>query len=109
MSYVEHCKGALEATLDREFPKIDEEGPRKRANKRGPALLLFAEAMLLIKQAVRAFGGCESCYGKGYSTTTARGLLTMTFCGCERGEQLMNILVPKTRSRTATFPTLIKP
>ena len=38
---------ALEKVLDEYFPKIEEEGPEKIANKRGPALALFSEAVVL--------------------------------------------------------------
>ena len=34
----------LEKVLDEQFPKIEEEGPEKKANQRGAALVLFAEA-----------------------------------------------------------------
>ena len=34
----------LERILDEQFPKIEEEGPEKKANRRGAALVLFAEA-----------------------------------------------------------------
>lgn len=37
----------LEWVLDEHFPKIDEEGEEKRLNKRGAALVLFGEAVLL--------------------------------------------------------------
>lgn len=34
----------LEEVLDEHFPKIEEEGEAKRANRRGAALMLFTEA-----------------------------------------------------------------
>lgn len=34
----------LEEVLDEQFPKIEEEGPEKKANRRGAALILFVEA-----------------------------------------------------------------
>lgn len=59
----------------------------------------------------RAYGGCRSCYGKGYATyingTTAyadfgdelggaysehRDSLEMKFCNCDRGKALKNLL-----------------
>ena len=39
-------KNRLEEVLDTYFPKIEEEGEAKKANKRGEALVLFAEATL---------------------------------------------------------------
>ena len=38
---------ALEEVLDEYFPKIEEEGEEKRANRRGAALMLFNEACAL--------------------------------------------------------------
>lgn len=46
-------KTKLEEVLDEYFPKIEEEGPTKIANKRGPALVLFSEAVILARQAVQ--------------------------------------------------------
>ena len=43
-------KNSLEEVLDEYFPKIYEEGEAKRANKRGPALVLFSEAMCLAEK-----------------------------------------------------------
>ena len=40
----------LEVVLDEHFPKIHEEGEAKRLNKRGEALALFAEAMMILKR-----------------------------------------------------------
>jgi hypothetical protein len=93
-------KDDLEAVLDEGFPKIHEEGPEKIANKRGPALALFAEAVLRTRKIIAAFGGCEKCYGKGYGTETTfsggRYFLkknpSMRFCSCERGMQLAEII-----------------
>lgn len=106
----ETIKDQLETTLDELFPKIEEEGERKRANKRGAALVLYSESLIEIKKLIRAFGGCEKCYGKGYGTQTlnyrGRGesdigqgdvvvdekAPTMVFCDCERGKQLKKLI-----------------
>lgn len=64
--------------------------------------LLAIEQMLqkAREETEKAYGGCHYCYGKGYGTQTAawvgRGyykkLPTMTFCTCERGKQLEQLL-----------------
>jgi hypothetical protein len=49
-----------------------------------------------IAQTETAFGGCKSCYGKGYATvienaSTSRetwSLSRMRYCTCERGQAL---------------------
>lgn len=43
-------KAELEEVLDEYFPKIEEEGPAKVANKRAEALMLFAKALILTRQ-----------------------------------------------------------
>lgn len=100
-------KERLEDVLDEGFPKIHEEGPKKKANKRGPALALFAEATSIILEIMRAFGGCTKCYGKGYGTqtlnykesadfigdkTTYTKAPTMVFCTCDRGRDLQKFI-----------------
>jgi hypothetical protein len=42
----------LEAALDEGFPKIHDEGPEKKANKRGEALSLYAAAVLAFRAAL---------------------------------------------------------
>jgi len=56
----------------------------------------------LFRQQQKAYGGCEKCYGKGYSTRKSteighedfggdgyvKDIDEMRFCNCERGEQL---------------------
>lgn len=42
----------LEEVLDEHFPKIYEEGPEKIAVKRGAALMLYGEAMMLAQKAI---------------------------------------------------------
>lgn len=42
----------LEETLDEYFPKIEEEGKEKQANNRRAALVLYATAVILAKEAV---------------------------------------------------------
>ena len=90
--------------LDQEFPKVHEEGPEKVAMKRGPALALYAEAVIRTMKIVQAFGNCDKCYGKGYGTETtfsgggygSRTFLkknpSMVFCSCDRGTQLAEII-----------------
>lgn len=70
----------LECTLDTYFPKG---GGQNRAG----ALMLLATAMTIVRKMIRAFGGCTTCYGKGYATITNNGM-RMNFCACERGMQL---------------------
>lgn len=93
-------KDSLETELDNAFPKGE-------CRERGPALVLFARAMHEIHTLIKAFGGCEKCYGKGYGTqtlfttahadfigdeTTHTKMPTMVFCDCERGLQLKRII-----------------
>lgn len=46
------------------------------------------------EETAKAYGGCELCYGKGYSTQLIRendsveSKTIMNYCTCERGEQL---------------------
>lgn len=47
-TFLEESKEKLEAVLDEYFPKIEEEGEEKRLNKRGAALMLYSEAVLLL-------------------------------------------------------------
>lgn len=57
----------LREILDEEFPKVEEEGPEKTAMKRGPALLIYAEAMIqaqiAIKEAIKDYKAlhCSEC------------------------------------------------
>lgn len=50
----QQAREKLEAILDEHFPKIHEEGPEKKANKRGEALFLFGEAMELVTSSYQA-------------------------------------------------------
>lgn len=99
MRLIEQYKQRLEQTLDAHFPKD------RKTNKRGEALVLFAETMLIIREVLKAFGGCEKCYGKGYSTqmyglhnssdfstecSDEAPSVHMNFCSCGRGIQLKN-------------------
>lgn len=65
------------------------------------------------RQMRKAFGGCDKCYGKGYSTQQLGGAYgvtdfgplkevqvhgprpVMNFCTCERGKQLKKLVEPK--------------
>lgn len=46
----------LEKVLDEHFPKIEEEGEEKRLNKRGAALIVFAYAMIILREALARHG-----------------------------------------------------
>src|SRR3990167_6827375 len=50
---IKKFKVELEEVLDEYFPKIEEEGPEKIANKRGQALALYSTAVLLFAQALK--------------------------------------------------------
>lgn len=41
------------------------------------------------KDAEKAYGACHFCYGKGYSTFNAGK--NISFCECERGQQLAEV------------------
>lgn len=68
-----------------------------------------------VERAIKAFGGCRKCYGKGYATVRLQNgghatdgdiggpegawksapRIDMKFCACERGEQLSKLLQPQ--------------
>ena len=90
----------LQEVVERNFPQGDKAGKR--------AWLIFAEAMVNAVEIVKAFGGCENCYGKGYSTQMMGGGTAMGdfvgdepveipaeikihFCTCGRGRALREI------------------
>lgn len=84
----QQAKVRLEGVLDAQFPKVEKEGKAKIAMRRGPALVLFAEAVLIFKELVTAFGGCEKCWGKGYSTQGSGEGIIYNTCMCDRGKQI---------------------
>lgn len=89
----QQAKVRLEGVLDAQFPKVEKEGKAKIAMRRGPALVLFAEAVSIFTELVKAFGGCEKCWGKGYSTQgTGQGTIYNT-CTCDRGKQIDDMIV----------------
>lgn len=47
-----------------------------------------------IDEAIKAFGGCELCYGKGYSTelSAQSGQVEVNTCTCDRGKQIDEML-----------------
>ncbi len=46
-----------------------------------------------IKKTKKAFGGCEDCYGKGWSSElTVGGSTKINTCKCDRGQQLDKVL-----------------
>ena len=89
-------KNDLTTSLDNHFPK-------GQCEERGAGLMLMAEAYQMMRKLIRAFGGCDKCYGKGYGTQTLSRTAyadfhgdvetttkepTVAFCTCPRGEQL---------------------
>lgn len=80
----QNCNDELLEVLEAYFPKGE-------SISRGAALVLFAEAMTHIRTIIKAFGGCESCYGKGYSTSAEIGM-QLNYCTCDRGSQLERIM-----------------
>lgn len=42
----------------------------------------------LVKETEKAYGACQRCYGKGYSTLITEGGVGVVICGCDRGKQL---------------------
>ena len=46
MTHLNQFKEELEDTLDRYFPKIEEEGEAKKANRRSAALMLYTQAVI---------------------------------------------------------------
>src|SRR3990167_5198977 len=87
--------------------KLGECFPKKKCKERGQALVLFAYAYQLLDKTVKAFGGCTKCFGKGYGNKTewatshedfggeATGtwkLPDISFCSCNRGMQLVDLL-----------------
>ena len=45
-------RNSLEEVLDEYFPKIEEDGEARRDNKRGAAVMLYSEAVILAMKAV---------------------------------------------------------
>lgn len=68
------------------------------------------EIMKLIGQTKKAFGGCEDCYGKGYSTqldgysdeSTGKRWTeeSVMFCNCDRGKALEKQMI-KAKTKVA--------
>ncbi len=52
----------------------------------------MTEKELTVEQLKKAFGGCEKCYGKGYSTQTIDGGTKVNTCVCDRGKQIDKLL-----------------
>lgn len=87
MKWEQMCQNDLEEVLDEYFPKDHPPQDSGRAK----ALVLFALAMGSIRKTIKAFGGCEKCWGKLFTTQTIDGTLRMNFCSCERGKQLADL------------------
>ena len=51
---IREFKDELEETLDEYFPKVEEEGAKKRAMKRGEALALFSMAIVGLRKQLPA-------------------------------------------------------
>lgn len=100
MSLETDIKIRLEDELDKAFPK-------GKSKTRGQALVLFAFAMLEVRNVIKAFGGCEKCYGKGYATQIRNLTLHADFigdktytvptspyipCSCSRGREIKKML-----------------
>lgn len=49
----------------------------------------------IVSKTRKAYGGCDRCYGKGYSTTFSGVSKQLRACGCERGKQLLEVFEPK--------------
>lgn len=96
------AQAALIEAVDQYFPKGDK--------RRGDVLVVGAIAMRWVRESVKAFGGCEKCYGKGYGTQTLNAtqhadfdsdeervhkLPTVVFCDCARGKQLRELMREK--------------
>ena len=52
---LKNFKIKLEDVLDAGFPKIEEEGAEKIANKRNPALMIYATAVIELKKALSTY------------------------------------------------------
>lgn len=72
--------------LDKSFPE-DAKGEEGKARAR--AEVIYADCMAEIRKLITAFGGCELCFGKGYSTNAERGIVP---CSCDRGLQIKRLL-----------------
>lgn len=86
---------------------LDEQFPKGKCKERGAGLVFFAKAFKMFDILVKAFGGCDKCFGKGYGTQTI-GITehadflgdktrhykgpTIVFCSCPRGKQLKELL-----------------
>lgn len=91
----------LVESLDKLFPK-------GKCKERGAALVFFTDAFRIMDKLVKAFGGCDNCFGKGYGTKTEfyssgsgdfeykRPITKMTdpivCCVCPRGKQLKKLM-----------------
>lgn len=98
-------RGALKKQFYEELTDIlDEQFPKGKCEERGPALVMFAKSFKMFDTLVKAFGGCDRCFGKGYGTKTEFAstgdgdfkpskpttwkLNSIVYCSCPRGRQL---------------------
>lgn len=78
---VRNFKIALEKVLDEHFPKIEDEGPKKVANKRGLALMMYAEAVIAFRAALnKAFNAGRNDEAVGCHEHTAELMEKVRAC-----------------------------
>lgn len=75
------------------------EATRKPEVKKGESWRLGYSAGC--DETAKAYGGCDKCYGKGYSTQGHAGRTQIHTCVCPRGKQLDELLL-KVQSGDAT-------
>lgn len=92
----------LMESVNRYFPRCEkpEEFGEDCPMRRGQGMALFADSMTLMRELIKAFGGCTRCYGKGYGTETVyvsswksrEQKDELVPCECERGKQFAKII-----------------
>lgn len=100
-------KTLKQTVKDELLESLETHFPKGKCKERGSALVLFADAYLALQTLIKAFGGCEKCYGKGYGTQILNyhgsadfpgdksfneKAPTVVFCDCERGKQLEKLI-----------------
>ena len=99
-------KSLEEGIKERLTKEVDKWFPKGKLNERGSVLTFFGAVIIEIRKLIKAFGGCEICYGKGYATSFVgrRGFedfggegfiktptMHVSFCSCSRGKQLKEL------------------
>lgn len=67
---------------------------------------MIATTPLTVEEVKKAFGGCEKCYGKGYSTQMdplGSGEVKVNTCTCDRGKQIDQLLETMRKSIISTL------